>query len=441
MNGSMAVFVAAGNDGRLATSAEQIGRPPQPKLHRARVGGVAGQRPDHAIIDKSPNLDFNAYPGLARWSATVKSSTDHSCIKNMKLTLENVRGFVGKHSLTVKPVTILVGENSSGKTTLLSALSSALQPDFPTADGFNRAPFELGSFDTIATYRGGKYGRALTFSIGWEGVPSGSYFIRATFHSHHGIPRVRSVEVSKGSARLSGDANTGEWTVTTDSANTIKFRSDTADAKAFSLSDLPRMYLNELRPRKSGVVARDEAVSKAVDVLFDLSMNSGRDRPRVTALAPLRTRPHRTYDELIEEFKPEGDHIPLVLARILSADGASDKATTSALNAFGKSSGLFSTLKVKRMGRQPSDPFQLRVKSRGPDANLVDVGYGVSQALPIVVDSILAPRGRIVLVQQPEVHLHPKAQAALGTFFCEITKGTGKHFVIETHSDYLVDRG
>src|SRR6202007_2618510 len=94
----------------------------------------------------------------------------------------------------------------------------------------------------------------------------------------------------------------------------------------------------------------------------------------------------------------------------------------------------------KRMGRQPSDPFQLRVKSTGPDANLVDVGYGVSQALPIIVDSILAPNDSVVLVQQPEVHLHPKAQAALGTFFGELTQESSKCFVIETHSDFLVDR-
>ena len=79
-------------------------------------------------------------------------------------------------------------------------------------------------------------------------------------------------------------------------------------------------------------------------------------------------------------------------------------------------------------------------RSAGPDANLVDVGYGVSQALPIIVGSILAPKGQIVLIQQPEVHLHPKAQAALGTFFSELVRDTDKRYVIETHSDFLVDR-
>ena len=46
----------------------------------------------------------------------------------------------------------------------------------------------------------------------------------------------------------------------------------------------------------------------------------------------------------------------------------------------------------------------------------------------------------MLLLQQPEVHLHPRAQAALGTFFVDLINSEGKEFVIETHSDYIVDR-
>jgi predicted ATPase len=73
-------------------------------------------------------------------------------------------------------------------------------------------------------------------------------------------------------------------------------------------------------------------------------------------------------------------------------------------------------------------------------ANLADVGYGVSQALPVVVQSVIGPSNGILLLQQPEVHLHPKAQAALGTFFAQLVASQQKQFIIETHSDYLVDR-
>ena len=356
----------------------------------------------------------------------------------MKLLLENMRGFAGKHELNVKPLTILVGENSSGKTTLLSTLFVALQTDFPTADAFNRAPFELGSFDTIATYRGGKFGRAPDFSIGWESGRENTRSVSAKFESHLGIPRIVEVNFTQPGASLLGKAKSREWTLQKASEPSFTFKIPGSEVFTPSLNELFRQALQQLNAQTS---PDNQNISQSqIQTLYELSSLGVSARPRVTALAPLRTRPHRTYDELIEEFKPEGDHIPLVLARALSSEGKAGRELTSALHAFGEASGLYSSIKVRRMGRQPSDPFQLRVKGVGPDANLVDVGYGVSQALPVLVDSIQASKGRVVLVQQPEVHLHPKAQAALGTFFSQLATGSGKRFVIETHSDYLVDR-
>jgi predicted ATPase len=112
----------------------------------------------------------------------------------------------------------------------------------------------------------------------------------------------------------------------------------------------------------------------------------------------------------------------------------------AALEEFGSSSGLFEQIEVIRKGKKESDPFQIGVKSGGPTFNLVDVGYGVGQALPILVDTLQRSAGNeVLLLQQPEVHLHPKAQAELGSFFAR-RAGKRRRFVIETHSDYLVDR-
>ncbi|NQT39224.1 MAG: DUF3696 domain-containing protein, partial [Planctomycetes bacterium] len=86
-------------------------------------------------------------------------------------------------------------------------------------------------------------------------------------------------------------------------------------------------------------------------------------------------------------------------------------------------------------------PFQVKLNFGGqPDFNLTDVGYGVSQALPIVVDIIRAEKGSTFLIQQPEVHLHPRAQAALGSLLIELAVAEKKRFIVETHSDYLIDR-
>ena len=227
--------------------------------------------------------------------------------------------------------------------------------------------------------------------------------------------------------------------LTTSEAKVVKFKTSSKNTKTFRLQDVFRYYLEGLD--RKAISSKDSEYAEIFEELHHMTLGYALARPHATALAPLRTRPRRTYDELNEEFKPEGDHIPLVIARLLAAK---QRDTTGkeldALMRFGAASGLFEKIDVKRMGRQPSDPFQVRVKMKGPDANLIDVGYGVSQSLPIVIDSIVAPNNEILLVQQPEVHLHPKAQAALGSFFAELVSTTSKQFIIETHSDYLIDR-
>ena len=107
---------------------------------------------------------------------------------------------------------------------------------------------------------------------------------------------------------------------------------------------------------------------------------------------------------------------------------------------FGRESGLFSDIKVKRHGRRMSDPFQIQVKVRSSShANIVDVGYGVSQSLPILVD-VMGGKRTTFLLQQPEVHLHPRGQAELTSFFIRSWKRKRNKFLIETHSDHIIDR-
>ena len=67
------------------------------------------------------------------------------------------------------------------------------------------------------------------------------------------------------------------------------------------------------------------------------------------------------------------------------------------------------------------------------------MGYGVSQALPLLTALLRADGPELFLLQQPEVHLHPRAQAALGSLFCDIA-APGRQLIVETHSDYLIDR-
>jgi hypothetical protein len=163
--------------------------------------------------------------------------------------------------------------------------------------------------------------------------------------------------------------------------------------------------------------------------------------PRPVAWAPVRSKPRRTYDPVRDTQEPDGGHVPMVLANLAAAGGEPWEDVRRQLSAFGKGAGLLSDIDVKRKGSKESDPFQVEVgMAKNLAFNLVDVGYGVSQALPILVDTVLAPAGASFLLQQPEVHLHPRAQAQLGSFLGASVRDGGKRFVVETHSDYLLDR-
>jgi predicted ATPase len=70
---------------------------------------------------------------------------------------------------------------------------------------------------------------------------------------------------------------------------------------------------------------------------------------------------------------------------------------------------------------------------------LIGVGVGVSQILPILVMGLLSPPNSLLILEQPELHLHPSVQSKLGDFFVGLSK-CGKQCIIETHSENLVNQ-
>lgn len=178
--------------------------------------------------------------------------------------------------------------------------------------------------------------------------------------------------------------------------------------------------------------------------LIKLYRESAEFRSGASAGAPIRSRPLRTYDPVRLVPDPQGSSIPAFLASTHSRDPERWRMMKQGLEAFGRESGLFDEIFVKRLGKHEFEPFQLEVRKWGREQkgawrNLIDVGYGVSQVLPLLVD-LLRPNGySLFLLQQPEVHLHPSAQAALGSLFCAMA-ASDRQLIVETHSEYLIDR-
>jgi len=89
-----------------------------------------------------------------------------------------------------------------------------------------------------------------------------------------------------------------------------------------------------------------------------------------------------------------------------------------------------------------TDLYELRVTAPGgtTPVSILDVGFGVSQVLPVLVQSFYAAEGTSVLFEQPEIHLHPAAQSVLGDALLAAVKRNGVQLLVETHSEHLLHR-
>lgn len=96
------------------------------------------------------------------------------------------------------------------------------------------------------------------------------------------------------------------------------------------------------------------------------------------------------------------------------------------------------SLEVRQQGR--SSRYELIIHRDGAACNLRDVGIGVSQVLPVLVVAYFAPRGSTIILEEPEIHLHPLAQSILAELFVEVSQERRIQFIMETHSEHLFHR-
>lgn len=100
--------------------------------------------------------------------------------------------------------------------------------------------------------------------------------------------------------------------------------------------------------------------------------------------------------------------------------------------------GVASGLDIKDQGKLGHE-LKVRVSETGNAHDLTHVGVGVSQVLPILVMCLLAENDSTLVLEQPELHLHPKVQTLLGDFFLSVALSQ-KQCIVETHSEYIIDR-
>ena len=84
--------------------------------------------------------------------------------------------------------------------------------------------------------------------------------------------------------------------------------------------------------------------------------------------------------------------------------------------------------------------FLVKQYKGGPEVPLTDVGFGVSQVLPVLTLCYYVPEGSILIFEQPEAHLHPKAQSELADVLIDVVKNRNIQIILESHSEHLLLR-
>ena len=380
-----------------------------------------------------------------------------------RVSLKNFRCFRDERTVRLAPLTLLVGENSTGKTSFLAMIRALWYLAYQNrAPDFKEDPYDLGSFDEIAHFRGARAGQAHCFEAGFvvagrrgRGTPKASMRFDVTFENKANAPFPTKIRVADEGGDVWMEDNRQE-------TNSWRFRFGTPNGSwSHDLSGWPFLYdgipsyvftlPTTIRAMQNRVKLTSESLyspssddwERVENLCQNYSLVPQHSSLPVYASAPVRSKPRRTYNQTKLDRDSEGDNIPMYLAHMSSQNESGWSNLRGKIEEFGLMAGLFEDISVRSLGKKASDPFQVQIrkrgdKSKGPLRNLIDVGYGVSQVLPVVTE-LLRGEASLFLLQQPEVHLHPSAQAALGSLFCQVA-GRRRQLVVETHSDHLLDR-
>ena len=373
--------------------------------------------------------------------------------------LGNFRCFQSEHSVPLAPLTLLVGENSTGKTSFLALIHAlnGIMREGSLSSSWGSPPFNFGNFSQIVFEGGlGKNESSVDsgMSMGFDLEIPGRGNLQIDFITD---------SIDSAAAPVFAQMKFGDITATIDTttveelAYEVSLEIHQEDDKVEFLFGMPQIL--RWQPTYMTLVALTSLLNGNDQGRPDMHRVSGEDRKQFEnfqrailslksfdsfAGAPTRSKPQRTYDLIPSSRDAEGAHVMVNIAELSRNNREAWGSLQQALGNFGRLTGLFDEIIIKNYGDGPDNPFQIHVREykkdgRGKTQNLIDVGYGVNQILPVMAELFLQVDPVMFLLQQPEVHLHPTAQAALGTLFCDFASWD-KQLIVETHSDHLIDR-
>lgn len=388
-----------------------------------------------------------------------------------RLSIENFKAWRNTGEIRLAPITVFFGSNSAGKTSLLQFLLMLRQTAesrdrrqvlFP---GDDNTEVDLGTYQDLVFRHDMQ--REISFSMSWKLPATFSFYDRV--HRRHFSGSSMGFKATIASTDDGGQQfvrNMG-YELRDQHDNTSLLlemqRRERSDRTEYKLEANPDILVrNQGRawplpaPTKFyGLPEEVRAYHQNAGFTSDLVLAFEQQLRRIHYLGPLRQRAKRHYTWT--GGAPDGvgfdgrDAIAAILAatdrQISPGFKMKSRPFPQVLAKWLKTFGLLDDISAKALAKA-SKQYEIVVEasSSGVRTNLPDVGFGVSQVLPVVVESFYADRDSTIVIEQPELHLHPRVQAYLANLFTEAIQSREEgedrrvQFLIESHSEHFVYR-
>ena len=357
-----------------------------------------------------------------------------------KISVAGFKSIVEEQSIEVRPLTILAGANSSGKSSIMQpllllkqTLEASYDPGALRLDGPNVRFTSAEQFlshtgrnkHTDTFFIGVGLGDGTSLTIFFQKRPSKPIEVQKIIAEVNGNGRVEL------KANMSSDELKAEHP---DLKNIIHLLYPYAEDELFVIRDRFSLLI---------AVMEGEDKERQEPLVVDSYGGVVERRIRETIHLPgLRGNPERTYVVAAVGKTFPGTFENYAASIIAKWEAENDIESLEDVGQDLKELGL--TWKVSAIPLNDTQ-VELQVarlpqvaKSRASDmVSIADVGFGVSQTLPVVVALREAKPGQLVYLEQPEIHLHPRAQTAMAKVLADAAR-RGVHVVAETHSALLI---
>jgi len=374
------------------------------------------------------------------------------------LRVKNFRSIRDSGEIKLSNLNVLVGPNNSGKSSVLYAIMlikmTLEDKDEKTALVTCTPELDLGSYLDLIRGHGGERKLTLEFALNKQVIPMTFSFggLRDGSQRREGYAECK-IEFSFDKSRnkietvsFDGRDSSGQNILSVRKVDASKWHIARPPKRLSNHMDVDFVhFVPTIKPR--GPKPRNETIANNI---IDWYITS-RTRANILAdllgdvkyIAPIRERIPRhgmVGTMAYSELGPSGQN----LMRVLSSSEIVTRRKKTAIDELNywlsRKFKLLNNVRIWNIDEAKTVKALIADAPRGEKKiNLASMGCGVSQLVPVVVQTVLLPDSGCLLVEQPEIHLHPSAQADLADLFIENTKGN-RQFIIETHSEHFVLR-